>query len=353
MFCLRPFFRILSFIFLLGIGSVVVAQVQVPSVQDNPLTVRVRLFKDLPQFPEVRQAVVKAVRGDLWSVQGQGLRYQGQWLPNLNFVFKKASGFYDFVSVVEWNSYLAGVLSREMPLKWPLEALKAQAVVARSYALARMKERRQQFFHLDATQLDQVFSLTASVKAYQAVRETDRLILQTSDGEVLKAYYHSDCGGQTVPASQIWPTALDTGTARDPWCAARSSNRWKLSLPRESFDEKIQQKMIGQASEASAFEVKKWQSKIVQLIWKGHFFSVQKLREWFGFSVLKSSPSRVIVDERFVTFLGSGYGHGAGLCQWGTFAQAQSGIGFEAILSHYYPKARLVSQSKSTLVVSK
>ena len=98
---------------------------------------------------------------------------------------KKDNGLYDVITLVSVDDYLAGVLSKEMPLSWPEESLKAQAVVARSFLLARMNERAQKSFHVESDQMDQVFSLTQSVKAYKAVKQTENIFLISSKNKII------------------------------------------------------------------------------------------------------------------------------------------------------------------------
>ena len=253
-------------------------------------------------------------------------------------IFKKENGLYDVITLVSMNDYLAGVLSKEMPLSWPEEALKAQAVVARSFLLARMSDRSQKKFHVESDQMDQVFSLTDSAKAYKAVRETENVFLMSAKNKILKAFYHSDCGGQTVPASQVWSGADDSGTAKDPWCAVRESNRWSFAVSAEFFNQKTQ------ALDRNELGTVYYKDRLMN--YAG--ISLQKMREIFGFSVIRNSPLIVSADNQQIVFKGQGFGHGAGLCQWGSRYLAQKGRSYLDILKHYYPKA-LISDNKIKL----
>lgn len=285
--------------------------------------IRVRLFKDLDFFPKVNNSQVRQINENLWSLKGSALKYLNKSLPEENLILKKDNEKFDIISVIDFNQYLAGVVANEMPVKWPLEALKAQAVVARSFALVRMKERKNKLYHLDANQMDQVFSLTDSKKAIQAVAETNNTVMKNSDGAILKAYYHADCGGETVLASQVWPLAIDTGTAKDPWCLQRKSNLWSYQIPKKEFLNKLNQQV-------------------------DRVFSTQKLRELFGFTNIKSTPTDISSDQDTVYLKGQGFGHGVGLCQWGTYEQIKRGLSYFQVLNHYYPLAT-VSQNEILL----
>lgn len=303
-------------------------------------SVRIRLLKDLEQFPVVPNAKVKTVSSNIVTIEGQQLSFQNKKLASKNFIIKKPNNKYDLIAVVDFNTYLAGVVSKEMPLSWPLEALKAQAVIARSYALTKIQERPNKIFHLDTDQMDQVFAFTTSEKARRAVVLTDQVVLKDNKNRILKAFYHSDCGGQTVPASQIWKGAYDAGTATDPWCAQRKSNEWIYELSKDDFYQRLN---VDSDSETKLEVVENFKKRIQSFKVSEQIFPVQKLREIFGFSQIRNSPLTFQEDENIVTFQGKGFGHGAGLCQWGTLAQVKLGRSYLQVLEHYYPKAQITT----------
>lgn len=316
----------------------------------NYSNIRVRLFKELEQFPHIQNAQAKVIAHRVWAIDGTHLTFQDKKLSSKNFILKKENGRFDLIGVFDFNKYLAGVVSKEMPLRWPLEALKAQAVIARSYALSRMSERKNKIFHLDTDQMDQVFAVTTSEKANLAVALTDQIVLKNHAGKVLKAFYHADCGGQTIPASKVWSDALDTGTAIDPWCAARRSNEWSFEIPKAELEQRLNEGATEPTqTEASLQVAEKYQGRIQTLKWAESFFPVQKLRQIFGFSNLRNSPQSVSESETSWVFKGKGFGHGVGLCQWGSLAQARLGRSYTQILEHYYPEAHL---SNTTLKLS-
>ncbi len=257
-----------------------------------------------------------------------------------NIIQKKDNGKFDVITVVSLNDYLAGVISKEMPLSWPKEALKAQAVVARSYVLARMQERQSKSYHVESDQMDQVFSLTTSKKAYEAVTETENIFLMDQNQKILKAFYHSDCGGQTIPSNLVWNGAVDSGVATDPWCSLKEKNKWQFVI--STVDTENSTQLLDQ------FRLKKFKNKIIEL----SGFSIQKLREKFGFDQIRNSPTNIEITENQIILSGQGYGHGAGLCQHGTFAQSKLGRSYLDIIKHYYPKA-ILSDNKIKLAFIK
>lgn len=326
----------LYFIFIL----IVILSTEDSFAQSNPALVRIRMFKELSQFPQISNSQIKKINEKMWSANGNNLFFSGKKLPQNNFIIKKESGAYDVIAVLDFNEYLAGVVAKEMPIGWPLEALKAQAVVARSYALARIKERNNKNFHLESDQQDQVFLITDSQKTRQAVYATENTVLKMPSGQILKAFYHSDCGGETVNASEVWgDKAIDSGTAKDPWCEQKKSNQWSFEIAKNEFFNRLEMQDPMQ-TQTSFFSSK---AQIIPVA--NQIFSVQKLREVFGFFKIRSAFDSFEISEDKVKITGQGFGHGAGLCQWGTLAQVKQGRSYIRVLEHYYPKAKIERNS--------
>ena len=308
-----------------------------------PAWVRVRMHKELSEFPAIQGTEIRQVGTNVWGFRGEHLKFNNKFLPHNNFITRKPNGRFDIISVLPFNEYLAGVVGSEMPASWPLEALKAQAVVARSYAMAKIKERNSKSFHLESDQNDQVFLMSTSLRTKLAVLDTDGITLRKNNGNILKAYYHADCGGETVKASDVWgPYEVDSGTAVDPWCAAKKSNQWSFEIAKDEFLQKTDLRNLDP-------QMKSYVDKTQFLNLGGITFSVQKLRELFGFYKIRSSVDSIEINHEKVRIIGQGFGHGAGLCQWGTLAQVRLGKSYLQVLAHYYPKAKLVRDTTPML----
>lgn len=308
---------------------------------EQPAYVRVRMFRSLSVFPQITGAQIRQISDVAWSVTGTSLKFQDKDLTSANVIVQKSDSTFDLISLVEFHDYLAGVVSQEMPTSWPLEALKAQAVVARSFALARIKERKARYFHLDSNQADQVFEVTKNEKARRAVDETDGILLKTFDNKILKAYYHADCGGKTVKAQDVWGSHnYDSGTASDPWCALKIKNKWSFEVDRHEFESKLA--LESSLSDQLVRLIVSSKNQLVALA--GKTLSVQKIRQTLGFSNVRSSIDSIDFQDGKVILNGQGYGHGVGLCQWGTLAQIRMGKSFLQVLEHYYPKAKILDK---------
>ncbi|MGI9112944.1 MAG: SpoIID/LytB domain-containing protein [Gaiellaceae bacterium] len=130
------------------------------------------------------------------------------------------------INVVGLEDYLAGVVPREMPASWPVEALKAQAVAARSYALAHRVRNRT--FDLYADVRSQVYGGIASedARATAAIRATAGRVL-LHGGTIVDALFHSTSGGRTVSAAEVFGTSVPylVGVA-NPHSSLSPVNRW-------------------------------------------------------------------------------------------------------------------------------
>lgn len=247
------------------------------------------------------------------------------------------------------RDYLIGVVSHEMPTSWPLHTLKAQAVAARSYTLKTRQERQGRGWDVESTIEDQVYRDVSSRKDLTQVRaaviSTDGVVLLGPGGqEPLKAFYHADCGGQTVPPSQVWGQGPDFGTAVDPQCPSSPRSRWTLALSEGDFLKRLGragERLLGiemlapgrGASKAERFRLRLRSGTVVM--------DANELRLKVGSTELKSTKFSVRSQQDQLVFEGKGFGHGAGLCQWGSRHLGQSGYDFTKILAHYYPRATL------------
>lgn len=283
-------------------------------------------------------------------VQGEGLRVGAQSLPSRILLSANKNQSVDVVGVLPLEDYVVGVLASEMPLTWPLETLKAQAVAARSYALAVMAERKEKPYHLESNILDQVYRHVLSEdedsplikKAVQAARETQGQKLYGSNSKVLKAFFHSDCGGKTTTAQNVWSHGVNSGVAEDRGCPSNPKGKWHLSLNEKELAEKIGVSGITGIQLLKAANDNRVHSVLVALNdGTQTTLSANGFRQKLGFQSLRSSLFEVNKEGTQFHFSGQGLGHGVGLCQWGSRALGIRGMSYKQILAHYYPLAKL------------
>jgi len=251
------------------------------------------------------------------------------------------------VNEIQLEGYLYGLINKEALKVWPLEAKKAQAVAARTYALHKKINHPKDVCDLDSSALDQVYG------GYSTEDQAARLAVDATRGEVLvygsriaKAFYHSTCGGKTASSEDVWgdpqpylPSLACTS------CAASPSFRWEYSLTRAELAAKLGAPK--RHAKEFVFDIVRRDSSGRVVEARVRYGGEQKLlsgedvRRKLGYQALKSSAFTFAVKRGRVTFSGKGFGHGVGMCQWGAAGMAAQGEDYRAILHYYYPGTML------------
>lgn len=246
------------------------------------------------------------------------------------------------------EDYLVGLINCEISSQWPMEAIKAQAVIARSYAMFQREARKNAPYHLESSVFDQVYDgcEIEDSRAARGVSETCGEIL-TFDGKIIQAFYHSSCGGHTEASENVWGVALPYLKGVDcKYCLIAGTGKWEQTLPLK----KIESLLKGSPYQVHGLkEIRSGRrngsgrlNDLTLLTAKGNVVIPAVIfRKSIGYSVIKSSnfEVRTVGDE--ANFVGVGYGHGVGLCQWGSKQRAEDGFDYREILTYYYPGTRL------------
>ncbi len=229
------------------------------------------------------------------------------------------------------REYVEGVVAAEMPAEFSLESLVAQGIVARTYALRRMrifggKGYERDYDLTSDSKIHQAWWSTAERMArfgekYPVYQEKLRKVARlcgnqyiTFEGELIDAVYHSTCGGQTVSARDVWGSSV-------PYLTPVVCEYCKNSPHYHN------------SSDASrVFQVKPETGRPKSIVLADKEYSATEFRKEFGL------PSSWVVGLGIET---RGFGHGVGLCQWGAEGQAQVGRGHRDIIYHYYPGVRI------------
>lgn len=264
------------------------------------------------------------------------------------------------VGLLGIEDYLQGVVSGEVPRDWPEEALKAQSVAARSFVIAKVRERRaaRPDWLVEATVMDQVFDFEKNhSRAAEAVRATAGEVLTSPSGAVVAATYHSDCGGRTDEPGTVWGGTSRVGTAVDRGCSISSRNTWRLvGTPQELTEKLVAKRVLPMGFKLAALSVGERSSGGRAILIEARSasgdkrrFTGERLREALGYGQMKSTMFEIGLIEnpsgRQIEFKGRGFGHGSGLCQWGTRSLAIQGKSYREILQHYYPLLILKTSS--------
>ena len=288
-------------------------------------------------------------------LRGLNFKLNRKQIPSSLAIVATARGMH-VLARLSLEDYLTGVVASEMPTGWPKEALKAQAVAARSYFLAAKKIGQYKQFDVESSIMDQVYNYENSKnkRVRRAVVQTANQVLKVKRS-VLKAHFHSNCGGQTISPKLVWGIGRNAGTIGR--CPAKSHFHWKKTISAADLRNKISKtgRNVGQILSLRATKRDRKRVIEVEVLTTGKrlVFSGHEFRKLIGFSQLKSTLFKIDRSEKQWLIRGQGYGHGVGLCQWGTKSLAERGMGYRRILSYYYPKARVADYIREVAVVSK
>ncbi len=253
------------------------------------------------------------------------------------------------------EEYVRGVVPSEVPSDWPVEALKAQAILARTYVLYQRGERTAHEFDVDATVRSQVYGGVPSEdgRASGAVEATAGRVVRF-DGRLAFTPYHSTSAGRTEDGMEVW--GIDQPYLKGVDCSFDSASpaaHWTRRIPLEEIEAALGQAGYRVGPIASITPMTRNRSGRVSSIRILHaggalVLKGEDLRRIIGYQRLPSmrfdvAEFAVNPDSRRVEawFQGGGWGHGVGLCQWGMKALAERGWTAERIIAYYYPGTRV------------
>ncbi|HPC37936.1 MAG TPA: SpoIID/LytB domain-containing protein [Exilispira sp.] len=281
---------------------------------------------------------------------------------------KDDTGFY-LIANIPLIFYLAGVLSAEMGKSFPDEALKAQAVAARTYLYSSgfspdlnpsnnqagsntsltLNSKNKKPYDVENSTNFQVFSFKNIEYFIPYVAATDNLVLKY-DGSVFPTYFHSHSGGILTTPELVWGKKISNVYKVKEDIFSGDSYKWKAEIGRfflktlfqragfdvDGYCENIEILKIGEDKRVSKIKLSFSNGKIVELT--GDAF-----RKVVGTTVIKSTNFSFTYDASNQNFIfnGIGYGHGIGLSQYGAKTMAERGFSFDRILAFYYDGSKL------------
>jgi stage II sporulation protein D len=276
---------------------------------------------------------------------------------------RKIDGNLWVINVVDIESYLKGVVPCEIGgiSERQIEAAKAQAVAARTYARAHMGQYQELGFDLYATVQDQVYNGIA------CERELTSRAVESTAGEVLlymdlpiEAKYHSTCGGHTADFSDVWPgdSPPYLRSVRCEYCKNSPHYSWKKEMTKKEFFALLRNRLnkvnvnMGADELIHSFRLNrnKRSQRVTHFVLvtnkKEYTIPTYRLRTLFGQpndpgGLLKSSYVFIKTKGDKVIIEGRGFGHGVGMCQFGAMEMANQGKNYRQILYHYYRGTRI------------
>jgi stage II sporulation protein D len=246
------------------------------------------------------------------------------------------------------EDYVASTVGGEMMASWPQEALRAQAVAARTYVLHEAAKRRQAGWDVLATATSQVYGGIAAEtsETRAAARSTAGQVL-TYQGEPILAVFHSTAGGRTATAGEVWGQDLPYLRVVDVDDEDDAPHTyWRTSFSLTDLGRLFDAKglSVGRLEKIEIVErTSSGRVKRLKLLGSDRSLSLggSDLRKLTSGMGLNSTLFEIRPGAETVTFVGSGHGHGVGMSQWGARAMARRGDSYERILKTFYPGAQL------------
>ena len=246
------------------------------------------------------------------------------------------------------ESYVMGVLAGEMKNDWPLEALKAQAILARTFVLKFCTEKESRYQGADiSTDIEEAQAYDATginERIEQAVRETEGLVL-SYQGELPYAWFHAHSGGMTARAveglnyEKEEPGYTQTVQGRESDAAPPDARAWEADFGQQEFLAAAEKAGLSGIRDIASLQVgqRGESGRAVTLLINGQSVSAPELRIALGASQMRSTllTSLKTADGR-VSMAGKGYGHGVGMPQWGAYGMAEEGKKAEEIVTYYF-----------------
>ena len=260
----------------------------------------------------------------------------------------------DTLADIDIETYVAGVVAGEMPNTWPLEALKAQAILARTFVLKFVTEKESRYpgadISTDIAEAQAYDAAAVNERVLQAVQETAGLILLTEDSQLPYTWFHAHSGGITETAKDgiDWqgeePAYIQVTEGQDSPDAPENLRQWEATFTEAEFIAACRE-VGANVSGCSSVKIgqKGKSGRAVTLIVDGTSVNAARLRISLGSTEMRSTLlTGITVANGIVTLKGRGYGHGVGMPQWGAYALAQQGMPGKEIALHYYNGLRLV-----------
>lgn len=322
------------------------------------------LFLSLRELPSGRELLknknsitITRVQGPLLNVKGKAIWAEGFFLFSAPgyfiiqgrkykgkvFVYPGANRDVWVVNELPLEEYLVGLVNMEISSQWPGEAIKAQVVAARTFAYYQKERRVQSLYEVEGTVNDQVYGGIAfeDDRARKAVKETTGQIIHYH-GKPIFAVYHACCGGKTESPNYLWSgdfpylRSISCG-----YCFDSPHFVWNYQLSIRKLEKIFQDQGWSSSPIREIIDGERNESgRIIKVLVRRERDTLEiparEFRQILGYDLLRSTNFWVKKNGSSFAFSGLGWGHGAGLCQWGAKGLAETGADFQSILKYYY-----------------
>ena len=286
---------------------------------------------------------IRLVPGD----ENDFLRVNGRRYRDAVVIINTPSGL-KAVNEVGIENYLKGVLPMEVSPRWPFEALKVQAIASRTYAINNRGKFGERGYDLSADIFSQVYGGVEAEdpRSNRAVRQSRGEVI-FYENKMSRTYFHSSCGGHTEDINSVWNSNIAyLQGVYCPYCSDSPRRTWKLELSPQRISAYLNAaghdtgeiKSINLLKRTGSGRVESMEivNSSGRLEMSGHVF-----RMALGPNLIRSALFTISKSEDPFTFYGRGWGHGVGICQWGSRGMALKGKRAKEIIEYYMPGARI------------
>lgn len=245
------------------------------------------------------------------------------------------------INRVHIEDYVAGVVESEGGHVDQYEYFKAQAILARTWAMRNMNKHLKEGYNVK----DDVTSQAYYSKAYlqnskaiiKAVNTTRDTILVDMDGKVVFGAFHANSGGQTVNSEDVWQGSISyLRSAPDSFSLAGKKAFWEKQLDKEEFiqffADKLKQSNSDTVFRAAVLSIDQ-KERMPFFFYNGQKLKMRWVRQHFR---LRSTFFTLVDEGETVLLKGRGFGHGIGMSQEGAMRMSELGYSYQEILSHYF-----------------
>jgi stage II sporulation protein D len=249
------------------------------------------------------------------------------------------------VNSLDIEKYVSGVIESEVGSNssLPMEYLKAQAVISRTYALKNKNMYSEEGYDLcDNINCQAYYGKSLRNKnAVLAVNQTRGLVLVDTAFNLIYSVFHSNSGGETASSYQVWNDTIPyLSSVTDSFSIGGKNYLWNFKIKKSVWIDYLKQK--GFTLKKRFNYSHKMNHRQKYLIFGNDSIKATDIRKDWG---LKSAFFDIIDDGNYIIFNGRGFGHGVGLCQEGALRMAKYGFNFREILEYYYTGVRIVPYS--------
>ena len=268
-----------------------------------------------------------------------------------NIIINSSKNGNNIINELKMEDYLKGILPKEASSSWNSEALKAQAVISRTYALKNLGRHSKEGFDICSQVHCQVYGGASceTKNCNQAVYDTKGEVVLYNN-ELAQTFFHSSCAGHTEDPKYVWQwkdTPSYLKGVKDNYCKDNPHQNWTTTIPETTIREKLikaghKTGKIKKISTSGTTTAKAAKEIIIK-----HSKGTLKLNSYtFRCAIapdkIKSTQiTSIKLKNKNFTFEGNGWGHKVGLCQWGAKAMGDKKFTYKQILEFYYPKTTI------------